>query len=220
MALSHPEGDSSSESFSRGREREGRGHCPQESWGQQLPSGRGAGRAQLGPRVSLSGEPQGHARPQEDSWTKPRFWPAQATRGIDLNCNLDNEGASGFLSLMQIEQAAEFRGEACLPPDAASCVLPKWPPSAHVSDHPPAARQPAPPRTRTRPAAEREMPGGPARVALCVASPAWPGRAAQLWFLRLPQPPAFLATFSPYFSLHSSAPAPPSVVCPPLLFLI
>ena len=52
------------------------------------------------------------------------------------------------------------------------------------------------------------MPGGPARVALCVASPAWPGRAAQLWFLRLPQPPAFLATFRPYFSLHSLRPSP------------
>ena len=178
MALSHPEGDSSSESFSRGREREGRGHCPQESWGQQLPSGRGAGRAQLGPRVSLSGEPQGHARPQEDSWTKPRFWPAQATRGIDLNCNLDNEGASGFLSLMQSNRLLSSAEKPACPPTRplASC------PSG-LRQHMSVTIRPQPVSPR-RPALEHDRPpSGRCREALPASLCVWlprPGLAARL----------------------------------------
>lgn len=59
----------------------------------------------------------------KDSWTKQRSWPAQPTRGIELNCNLDNEGASAFLSLMQSNKLPRFAEKPACPPTRplASC---------------------------------------------------------------------------------------------------
>lgn len=197
---------------------EGR-RCPEEGNREISDSSFRVGRELCTPSsgpADLSRGPQGHAWPQEDSWTKRHSRPAQPTRGTELNCNLDDEGASAFLSLMHSNKLpSAVETPAAHPPTRPRAACPRGlRQHMSVTIRPPPVSPHHPAHERDRRRAEGAGIPCPCRF---VAFLFWPGgREAHPGFSVSPVS-CLLTTFSP--------PPPPSflpglfsVIFPPLLF--